>query len=179
MKKISVLIIFILVMACITGCQPKDDIGVEKLYYQAPTMEQFIADWTAESPDELLLSPYDTVGSCILIPELVSADWELSLVEVNEYSFFYYYVPSDDTENPKSMSSEIVISVSRSNGSYQGVMEQYDLVPQEGFAYYEKPDTWIMNNDGKRVSISFPENVNIGSAKEIETYFLFKTVGGE
>lgn len=109
-----------------------------------------------------------------IVPVLRIVEFEFMYLEINEYSFFYYYMPRE-TDNPLVFDYDkgIVVTISREENSFETVISQLGLLSQDGFALDSHRNTWHINNAGKNICIAFPCNVLIKDKDKLNDYFIF------
>lgn len=139
--------------------------------YSGEDLDAFIDEWASVQPSD---------GPPIVIPTLNSSDFRFFAVEVREYSYSYFYHPSDPSimrfpDTPFFDSeSGIRVSVSRTEGSFEAVMAQNELTPTDGMAYDPEHNDWFVDIDGYSVSVRFPDTVVFEDADELSGYFTFE-----
>ncbi len=186
MKKLIVILLSaFLILSAFTGCQESeegadfdsnthdDTISIcDPVPYTADDMETFLNDLknaqTSASDNEYLYIS-NSVSSptvSIKIPVLQNDKYELYQVEVNKWSYFYYYAPIEIKVNgvfDKGTVSfhTIVISISK-----------YPMTFEEG--YHSSSHSWVFNDNGKAISVSFPKHTVLENANEVSDYFTFE-----
>lgn len=136
----------------------REDPGVssEKVPLCSTTdLEEFIEHWQtthAEQGMDFLVVPVCKTGEFIFIR-----------ATENEYNYFYYFMPADTVSDlpsvpPSLYDVGIIITLSKSNGSYAGVLDQFGLTDRGGKAFHAHRDQskiWYINYDGHDLSVRF------------------------
>ena len=97
-------------------------------------------------------------------------------VVVNAYNYLYYYRPSSSAEGEMYFDAQIGISVSisREENSFQAVIEQCNLSADAGMAFDSKNNSWIIDNEGKAIHISFPQSVSVDTVEKLNELITFE-----
>lgn len=99
-------------------------------------------------------------------PAVPFEGYDLYFIEVNEYSFFYYYMPVKALEemcNPAFINTiGIIVSISREpykDEPLQPIIDQYGVKPDNsGYIFIKKHNEVIWAIDKTRASITFPKS---------------------
>ena len=192
MKKLSVLLFAIIIMAILVGCSNEkkkndadntgDNIEVEKApEYYGENYEAFLdylqGQLTTQKGESGVHSVNGTTSKSayVTVPILQTDDFVFRAVKENEYAYFYYYEPVG--ESPKFFSYETGIVVTVDKGNYfSAVVDQFDLTVKDGLAYRPERNEWYMNDEGKCISIRFPKGLFVLNATELSRYFQFEKV---
>ncbi len=146
-------------------------------------MEAFLADWPqcGQSAGNSSAELNGTGNEDILfIPNLLSSDFKLLYIWVNDYNYFFYYMPVDYSKRNFDYDQGIEVSFSKESVSFAAVMEQLDLTPVNGIAYDSSRNTWFIDKDGRCLDIAFPQSLPVTTEEELYSYFEFEeyTVSG-
>lgn len=148
--------------------------------YEADDLDVFIEEWVQpqlnSAENQVNNNAADPIS--IVIPNLQSSEYRFMHMFVDEYNYQYYYVPLDYSDAHFRSDVGMIVYVSRTEGSFEGVVNQFELTPIDGVAYEPSDNRWIIDNDGKEIAIFFPDNVILQDASEIADYFTFETYGG-
>ncbi len=94
---------------------------------------------------------------------------------VFETFYHYEYVPVNYSEEDRSFSYEtILVTISRKKDTFDALMDQLDLTPENGAAYDAEDNTWYINKENTAVSIKFSDDRIVSSAEELSEYFVFE-----
>lgn len=115
-------------------------------------------------------------GRCLLIPNITSNEFEFYFAEAYGHNFFYYYVPKNYDKKFFDYTVGIIVSISKNNGTFSAVVEQYDLSVENGIAYDSNHNTWYIDFDSKLISICFPDSIVLQSGEELSNYFTFEEI---
>lgn len=195
MKKLLVFLsTLIIVLSVLVGCNEstQDDhtdsdvtstvkiAACQSPEYTADDMDVFIQEWVQAQLNEAenQVNNNDANPISIVVPTLQSSEYRFMHMFVDEYNYQYYFVPLDYSEGYFDSDVGIQVLVSRTEGSFEAVMEQFELTPTNGTAYEPSHNFWIIDNDGKNIAIYFPPNVILQDASELNDYFTFETYGG-
>lgn len=148
--------------------------------YTADDLDVFIDEWVQAqlNAGENQVNNSDADPISIVVPTLQSNEYRFMHMFVDEYNYQYFYVPLDYSDRYFNSDVGIQVFVSRTEGSFEAVMEQLDLTPTNGVAYESSYNIWIIDSNGKRISIRLPETIQLADASEIDNYFTFETYGG-
>ena len=192
MKKLSVLLFAIIIMAILVGCSNEkkkndadntgDNIEVEKApEYSGDDFEVFL-DYLQEQ----LTTQKGEVGNnsvngttsksaYVTVPILQTDDFVFRAVQENEYHYFYYYEPVGESSVFFNNETGIVVTVDKGN-YFSVVVDQFDLNVKNGLAYRPEKNEWYMNDEGKCISIRFPKDLAVFDADALGRYFQFEKV---
>ena len=193
MKKLSVLLFAIIIMAILVGCSNEkkkndadntgDNIEVEKApEYYGENYEAFLdylqGQLTTQKGESGVHSVNGTTSKSayVTVPILQTDDFVFRAVEENEYSYFYYYDPVGESPSFFSYETGIVVTVRKSNKTFEGIVDQHDLNVKNGLAYRLENNAWYMDDEGKCISIRFPKGLSVLNATELSRYFQFEKV---
>jgi hypothetical protein len=203
MKKLAIIAVCFVVLFCMFSCenanesdtQPtttnesdtlpatKQEVAVQ---FSSPTYtdwEEFLDAW-AQGVQEINNGAVSVNGigseQTLTVPVLKLSAFEFIHVEITDQHYEYYYLPVDYDKDWFSTSHGIIVTVSREVGSFEGWVSQLDLTPIDGIAYDETRYEWIINVEGKGVSVDFPETFPITTKEELYNCFVFEeyTVSG-
>ena len=118
-------------------------------------LEEFVAHWQMTHDEEGM--------DFLVVPVCKTDAFTLILAEENDYNYFYYFMPGDTVSDlpgvPLSLYDVgIEISLSKSDGSYSAVLDQFDLTDRGGKAFYahwDQSKIWYINYNGHRLSVRF------------------------
>lgn len=118
-------------------------------------LEEFVAHWQMTHDEERM--------DFLVVPVCKTDAFTLILAEENDYNYFYYFMPGDTVSDlpgvpPSLYDVGIEISLSKSDGSYAAVLDQFDLTDRGGKAFYAHGDQskiWYINYNGHRLSVRF------------------------
>lgn len=117
-------------------------------------LEEFVEHWEATHAEQGM--------DFLVVPVCKTDAFTLILAEENDYNYFYYFMPGGAVSDlpgvpPSFYDVGIEISLSKSDGSYAAVLDQFDLTDRNGRAYYERRDEviWYINYNGHCLSVSF------------------------
>ena len=170
----------ITVASCSTKRAEYDEEPAPNIYY---SMDVFLEEWHLE--EEGVGNRTNTLDHVdgflsVTVPVLKNSNYIFYFAEKNEYTYIFYYVPKNFSSPSFEYESGIVVYMSRENGSFSAVMDQQDLVAEDGIAYDESNNEWHMDVDGKSLSVLFPESLPVTTEEELYSYFEFEeyTVSG-
>ena len=175
MNKIKLSLIIFIILLIFTGCKNSEQMD-EELYYTSKDMDSFLEDFiqAQQKQNSSLLNENASLENVIIIPILVSESFQFFGVEVNKYSYRYYYVPMNYESDYFDNSLGIIVTMSREKDSFNIVMEQFDLLPENGVAYDELNNRLFLNMDNKAVMIIFPESLRIKNEDDLNEFFNFE-----
>ena len=193
MKKLSVLLFAIIIMAILVGCSNEkkkndadntgDNIEVEKApEYSGDDFEVFLdylQDRLTTQKGEVgnnSVNGTTSKSAYVTVPILQTNDFVFRAVEENEYSYFYYYEPVGESSVFFDNETGIVVTVRKSNKTFAGIVDQHDLTVKDGLAYSPEYNEWYMNDEGKCISIRFPKDLAVFDADALGRYFQFEKV---
>ena len=107
------------------------------------------------------------------VPVLKNENYRFYFVKVNRYSIFYYYVPTDWKGEFVDHEITFVVAVSKQENSYFSALEQAEISDLEGYAHDSNHNTWYINNNSKRISVSYPSEYHIGTKEKLLDCFTF------
>lgn len=119
-------------------------------------LEEFVAHWQMTHDEEGM--------DFLVVPVCKTDAFTLILAEENDYNYFYYFMPGDTVSDlpgvpPSLYDVGIEISLSKSDGSYAAVLDQFDLTDRNGRAYYEHEHRdeviWFINYNGHDLAVRF------------------------
>ena len=117
-------------------------------------LEEFVAHWQATHAEQGM--------DFLVVPVCKTDEFIFVRAHENEYYYFYRYMPTGTVSDSSGISPSlydvgIEISLSKSDGSYAAVLDQFDLTDRNGRAYYERRDEviWYINYNGHRLSVRF------------------------
>lgn len=192
MKKLSVLLFAIIIMAILVGCSNEkkkndadntgDNIEVEKApEYYGENYEAFL-DYLQEqlAMQKGEAGVHSVNGNAskttyVTVPILQTDDFVFRAVQENEYHYFYYYEPVGESSVFFNNETGIVVTVDKGN-YFSVVVDQFDLNVKDGLAYSPEYNEWYMNDEGKCISIRFPKGLSVLNATELSRYFQFEKV---
>jgi len=188
MKKLSVLLFAIIIMAILVGCSNEkkkndaDNIEVEKApEYYGENYEAFLdylQDRLTTQKGEVgnnSVNGGSSQSAYVTVPILQTDDFVFRAVEENEYSYFYYYEPVGESSVFFDNETGIVVTVDKGN-YFSVVVDQHDLNVKNGLAYRPEKNEWYINDEGKCISIRFPKDLAVFDADALGRYFQFEKV---
>ena len=100
-------------------------------------LEEFVAHWQATHAEQGM--------DFLVVPVCKTDEFIFVRAHENEYYYFYRYMPTGTVSDSSGISPSlydvgIEISLSKSDGSYAAVLDQFDLTDRNGRAYYERRD---------------------------------------
>lgn len=117
-------------------------------------LEEFVAHWQATHAEQGM--------DFLVVPVCKTDEFIFVRAHENEYYYFYRFMPTGTVSDSSGISPSlydvgIEISLSKSDGSYAAVLDQFDLTDRNGRAYYERRDEviWYINYNGHRLSVRF------------------------
>ena len=119
-------------------------------------LEEFVAHWQMTHDEEGM--------DFLVVPVCKTDEFIFVRAHENEYYYFYRFMPTDTVSDSSGISPSlydvgIEISLSKSDGSYAAVLDQFDLTDRNGRAYYEHEHRdeviWFINYNGHRLSVRF------------------------
>lgn len=194
MKKLLVLLSTLMMFTVLIGCNETTQNGSTDSAasstndtdaclspeYSADDWDVFIDEWVQpqlnSAENQVNNNGADPIS--IVVPKLQSSEYRFMHMFVDEYNYQYYYVPLDYSDAHFRSDVGMIVYVSRTEGSFEGVVNQFELTPIDGVAYEPSDNRWIIDNDGKEIAIFFPDKVILQDASEIADYFTFETYGG-
>lgn len=167
--KIKTIICFLLVLIItLTGCNTANNSEICAWQYSGTDFDAFLEWFIANRKATDLLT----------IPVLQTDEYCFHSVIVNEYNYMFHYIIADETADTlRDSDTELTVYISREEDSFNAVMEQHGLTPIDGVAYNERNNGWYLNDKGKRIVISFPNNTVLESSDQISEYFTFEEYG--
>lgn len=171
MKKILIIVI-IFATLILSSCKSERPINPDTVYSSC-NMKLFLNDLLQAQSEQNIYDPlYVENERNVTIPCIVSSDYVFHNVEVNIDNFIYYYIPIGYSGNYLD-DSIITVVVNRIDGSYKAVLDNRDLIDQNGAVFVAEDNCWFVNNNGKYIYIKFPEEMKINSYEELSSYFEF------
>jgi hypothetical protein len=118
-------------------------------------LEEFVAHWQATHDEQEM--------DFLVVPVCKTDEFIFVRAHENEYYYFYRFMPTGTVSDSSGMSPSlydvrIEISLSKSDGSYAAVLDQFDLTDRGGKAFYAHSDQskiWYINYNGHRLSVRF------------------------
>ena len=132
-------------------------------------LEEFVAHWQA-TYDELEMD-------FLVVPVCKTDEFIFVRAHENEYYYFYRFMPTGTVSDSSGISPSlydvgIEISLSKSDGSYAAVLDQFDLTDRGGKAFYAHRDQskiWYINYNGHRLSVRFFNAVALQDPEDFRT----------
>lgn len=112
----------------------------------------------------------------LVVPVLNTDRYRFVEAEENDYNYFYYFAPADWVGGPNAPSFYdvgIIVALSKSPKSYEGVLGQYGLTDQNGKAYYPKENEWFVNVSWHRLSVDLPNGGSTADFSAVTQMFSF------
>ena len=112
----------------------------------------------------------------LVVPVLKTDRYRFVEAEENDYNYFYYFAPADWVGGPNAPSFYdvgIIVTLSKSPKSYEGVLGQYGLTDQNGKAYYPKENEWFVNVSWHRLSVDLPNGGSTADFSAVTQMFSF------
>ena len=118
-------------------------------------LEEFVAHWQATHDEQEM--------DFLVVPVCKTDEFIFVRAHENEYYYFYRFMPTGTVSDSSGISPSlydvgIEISLSKSDGSYAAVLDQFDLTDRGGKAFYAHRDQskiWYINYNGHRLSVRF------------------------
>ena len=118
-------------------------------------LEEFVEHWYATHTEQKM--------DFLVVPVCKTGEFTFIRATENEYNYFYYFMPADMVSDSPSVSPSfydvgIQISLSKSNGSYTAVLDQFGLTDRGGKAFHahgDQSEIWYINYDGHDLSVRF------------------------
>jgi hypothetical protein len=118
-------------------------------------LEEFVEHWEATHAEQGM--------DFLVVPVLKTDRYRFVMAEENDYNYFYYFMPASAASGSQGLPPSfydvgIKISLSKSDGSYAAVLDQFDLTDRGGKAFYAHGDQskiWYINYNGHRLSVRF------------------------
>ncbi len=118
-------------------------------------LEEFVAHWQATHAEQGM--------DFLVVPVCKTAEFTFIRATENEYNYFYYFMPADTGSDlpsvpPSLYDVGIIVTLSKSKGSYAGVLDQFGLTDRGGKAFHAHGDQskiWYINYDGYCLSVRF------------------------
>jgi hypothetical protein len=118
-------------------------------------LEEFVEHWEATHAEQGM--------DFLVVPVLKTDRYRFVMAEENDYNYFYYFMPASAASGSQGLPPSfydvgIEISLSKSDGSYAAVLDQFDLTDRGGKAFYAHRDQskiWYINYNGHRLSVRF------------------------
>ena len=131
-------------------------------------LEEFVEHWEATHAEQGM--------DFLVVPVLKTDRYRFVMAEENDYNYFYYFMPASAASGsqglpPSFYDMGIEISLSKSDGSYAAVLDQFDLTDRNGRAYYEHEHRdeviWFINYNGHDLAVRF---FNAASLRDPENF---------
>jgi hypothetical protein len=118
-------------------------------------LEEFVEHWEATHAEQGM--------DFLVVPVCKTDEFIFVRAHENEYYYFYRFMPTGTVSDSSGISPSlydvgIEISLSKSDGSYAAVLDQFDLTDRGGKAFYAHRDQskiWYINYNGHRLSVRF------------------------
>ena len=118
-------------------------------------LEEFVEHWEATHAERGM--------DFLVVPVCKTGEFTFIRAEENDYYYFYRFMPmgtvSDSSDiSPSLYDVGIQISLSKSDGSYAAVLDQFDLTDRGGKAFHAHGDQskiWYINYNGHCLSVRF------------------------
>ena len=118
-------------------------------------LEEFVAHWQMTHAEQGM--------DFLVVPVLKTDRYRFVMAEENDYNYFYYFMPASAASGSQGLPPSfydvgIEISLSKSDGSYAAVLDQFDLTDRGGKAFYahwDQSKIWYINYNGHRLSVRF------------------------
>ena len=118
-------------------------------------LEEFVTHWQATHAEQGM--------DFLVVPVCKTDEFIFVRAHENEYYYFYRFMPTGTVSDSSGISPSlydvgIEISLSKSDGSYAAVLDQFDLTDRGGKAFYAHGDQskiWYINYNGHRLSVRF------------------------
>ena len=119
-------------------------------------LEEFVEHWEATHAEQGM--------DFLVVPVLKTDRYRFVMAEENDYNYFYHFMPASAASGsqglpPSFYDAGIEISLSKSDGSYAAVLDQFDLTDRNGRAYYEHEHRdeviWFINYNGHDLAVRF------------------------
>ena len=118
-------------------------------------LEEFVEHWEATHAEQGM--------DFLVVPVCKTDEFIFVRAHENEYYYFYRFMPTGTVSDSSGISPSlydvgIEISLSKSDGSYAAVLDQFDLTDRGGKAFYAHGDQskiWYINYNGHRLSVRF------------------------
>ena len=131
-------------------------------------LEEFVEHWEATHAEQGM--------DFLVVPVLKTDRYRFVMAEENDYNYFYYFMPASAASGSQGLPPSfydvgIEISLSKSDGSYAAVLDQFDLTDRNGRAYYEHEHRdeviWFINYNGHDLAVRF---FNAASLRDPENF---------
>lgn len=131
-------------------------------------LEEFVAHWQMTHAEQGM--------DFLVVPVLKTDRYRFVMAEENDYNYFYYFMPASAASGSQGLPPSfydvgIEISLSKSDGSYAAVLDQFDLTDRNGRAYYEHEHRdeviWFINYNGHDLAVRF---FNAASLRDPENF---------
>ena len=131
-------------------------VGVEKVpLCVTDNLEEFVAHWQMTHAEQGM--------DFLVVPVCKTDEFIFVRAYENEYYYFYRFMPTGTVSDSSGISPSlydvgIEISLSKSDGSYVAVLDQFGLTDQGGKAFYAHGDQskiWYINYSGHDLSVRF------------------------
>ncbi len=180
MKKLLVFLCVITTIFTFVSCNKQNNTSVvcEAAEYESFDFEAFIQEWSdvqinrdSESP---LYSKNTASNSSptLTIPVKQTEEYRFSHVRFNKNRYIYSYLPINATEKNYVLGTNFYIIIFDIDNSFSSVTEEFEV--NNGYAYDKDINVWHINNNGKNITIYFPDGL-IVSQEQISEYFTFET----
>ena len=185
MKKMMILsgVILLAYLLCACGRSNESvDSSICETEYVATDMDAFIADWQeacgrgADSVQHGVLSTEQSSAEVLLVPSLLIPEYSFLQVNANEHIIKYYYAPMDYQKTYVDYNEVILVTVAREQGTFDAVVEQYQLDVEDGMAYDAQRNCWHIDQDGYRVTVKFPESMVVDAGEDVKGMISFEWI---
>jgi hypothetical protein len=141
-------------------------------------MDEFIATLTTAEAAKAQPGAIGITLEMTQVPTLHSPDFQFRMVENLKHYFIYTYIPitGDVTSNLIKHDEVFMIYASKYAQSEpsEELLQKWDGEYID-YAYEAERNTWRINYNGKRVWITFPDDIVLTSPEQIADYFTFET----
>ena len=118
-------------------------------------LDEFVAHWQATHDEQGM--------DFLVVPVCKTNAFTFTRAEENDFYYFYRFMPTDTVSDSSGISPSlydvgIQISLSKSDGSYAAVLDQFGLTDRGGKAFYTHGDQskiWYINYNGHCLSVRF------------------------
>lgn len=129
-------------------------------------LNEFVEHWKATHTEQGM--------DFLVVPVCKTDRYRFVKAIENDYNYFYYFAPAGwvSGENaPSFYDVGIIVTLSKSDGSYTGVLDQFGLTDRNGRAYYERHDevNWFINYGGHRLSVRFFNTQSLSDPEDFRT----------
>ena len=118
-------------------------------------LQEFVEHWQATHAEQ--------GTDFLVVPVCKTGEFTFTRAEENDHYYSYHFMPTETVSDSSGISPSlydvrIEISLSKSDGSYAAVLDQFDLTDRGGKAFYAHGDQskiWFINYSGHRLSVRF------------------------